>query len=165
MANIITAPRPLADQHQTSAFDCGIPALNEWIKKRALRNEGSGASRTYVICEEETVIGYYALAVGSVDPLKVSASLRRNMPAPIPVMVLGRLAVDLNYHNIKLGSSLLRDAILRTLQASRIAGIRAIMVKAISGEAKLFYKKYGFRDSAIEERLLFITVSEAEKCL
>jgi GNAT superfamily N-acetyltransferase len=87
------------------------------------------------------------------------------MPSPIPVMILGRLAIDQSYQNKKLGSFLLRDALLRTLQASHIAGIKAIMVEAISSEAKIFYKKHGFRDSPIEERLLFITIAEAERCL
>jgi len=161
----IRAPEPLTDLHDVTTFDCGDDSLNEWIKKRALKNEGLGGSRTYVISKRNIVIGYYALAVGSVEHEKVPTSLKRNMPAPIPVMILGRLAVDRNYRDQKFGSSLLRDALLRTLQASQIAGIKAIMVEAISNEAKMFYKKYGFRDSPIEERLLFITMTEVKKCL
>jgi GNAT superfamily N-acetyltransferase len=165
MTSNITAPQPLTGMHEVSSFDCGETTLNEWIKRRALKNEGQGASRTYVICEGEVVIGYYALAVGGVAHKEAPSAIKRNMPDPIPVMILGRLAVDQNYRNKQLGSSLLRDALLRTLQVSQTAGIKAVMVEAISDKAKSFYKKHGFRDSPIEERLLFITIAEVEKCL
>ncbi len=165
MTSTIKTPAPLTAQHAVSSFDCGEPSLNEWIKKRAHKNEELGGSRTYVICERDVVIGYYALATGSIDHHKAPSSLKRNMPDPVPVMILGRLAIDQNHQSKGLGSSLLRDALLRTLQASQIAGIKAIMVEAISDGAKSFYKKYGFRDSSIEDRLLFITITEAQKCL
>lgn len=165
MIRNITAPTPLTAQHEVTVFDCGNSSLNEWIKKRAFKNEGLGGSRTYVICKENNVVGYYSLAVGGIDHEKTPPSLRRDMPAPIPVMILGRLAIDQNYQNKKLGSFFLRDALLRTLQASQIAGIKAIMVETVSNEAKAFYKKHGFRDSPIDERLLFITIAEAQRCL
>lgn len=165
MLKNIVAPQPLKERHDTSKFDCGISSLNEWIKKRALKNEALGASRTYVICCKNVIIGYYSLSVGSVEPERVPSSLKRNMPKSIPIMLLGRLAVDKNYHSQKLGSSLLRDALLRTLQVSQDVGIKAMMVEAISNDAKNFYKKFGFRNSPIEERLLFITMEEVKHSL
>jgi GNAT superfamily N-acetyltransferase len=165
MANTINAPEPLTNQHNVDNFDCGEDTLNEWLKKRALKNEDRGGSRTYVICQNNVVIGYYALAAGSVVHQKVPSAITRNMPEPIPIVILGRLAVDKNYQNQKLGSSMLRDAILRIVQAEKILGIKAIMVEALSDEAVTFYKKYGFRDSPVEKRLLFITIIEAVKCL
>lgn len=158
-------PVPLTQEHDLRAFDCGEAALNTWLKIRALRNEILGGSRTYVLCDGICVIGYYALAVGGVEHKEVPSSLRRNMPSPIPVMVLGRLAIDKNYQGRKFGSFLLRDAILRTVQASKIAGIKAIVVHALSNEAKNIYVKHGFRSSPIDDKHLFITVSEAESCL
>ena len=165
MTNIITAPEPLTDKHDVSLFDCGESSLNDWIKNRALKNEVLGGSRTFVICNSNKVIGYYALAVGSVERKKVPSSMKRNMPEPIPVMILGRLAIDLEHQKKNLGTLLLRDAILRTLQASEIAGIKAIMVEALSNDAKSFYKRRGFRDSPLNEWLLFITIAEARESL
>jgi GNAT superfamily N-acetyltransferase len=165
MKSTLFAPEPLEAGFDVAQFDCGEVSLNEWLTKRALKNEEIGGSRTYVVREESRVVGYYALAVGSIEHKEVPSSLKRNMPTRIPVMILGRLAIDQNYQGNKLGVLLLRDAVLRTLNAARLAGIKAIMVEAISDEAKEFYKRFGFRSSPIDERLLFITVAEAEKSL
>jgi GNAT superfamily N-acetyltransferase len=124
--------------------------LDDWLKRRALGNEKSGASRTYVVCAGKRVIGYYALANGAVAHTEVTGKVRRNMPEPILVMVPGRLAIDRGYHGRRLGAGLLRDAILRTLQAADIAGIRAILVHAISEDAKKFYERCGFSPSPVD---------------
>src|ERR1700686_748786 len=123
----LTAPEHLTAAHDVSAFDSGVPGLDAWLKKRALSNEETGASRTYVICAGGRVVGYYALATGGVAQAQAQAPghVRRNMPNPVPVMILARLAVDRNWQGRNLGGSLLRDAILRTLQAAEIGGIRA----------------------------------------
>src|SRR5207244_1748363 len=107
-------------------------------------SQESGASRTYVVCSSNRVVGYYALANGAIAHNQVTGRVRRNMPEPIPVMVIARLAIDEAYQGRGLGAALLRDAILRTLQAAEIAGIRAILVHAISEEAKKFYERNGF---------------------
>jgi len=161
----ITAPEHLNPDHQLGAFDSGQPALDDWLKRRALDNDKSGASRTYVITAGDRVIGYYALAAGAVALASSPGRVRRNMPDPVPVMVLGRLAVDRAYQGRGLGQGLLRDAILRTLQAAEIGGIRAILVHAISEEAKRFYERHGFMPSPIDPMTLMITVADAEKAL
>jgi GNAT superfamily N-acetyltransferase len=155
----------LTAAHELSAFDSGVPGLDAWLKKRALANEETGASRTYVVCAGGRVVGYYALATGGVAQAQALGRVRRNMPDPVPVMILGRLAVDRNWRGRNLGASLLRDAIVRTLQAAEIGGIRAILVDAISEDAKRFYERHGFRTSPVDPMLLMITVADAKKAL
>jgi GNAT superfamily N-acetyltransferase len=159
----LSAPEKLRADHDLSAFECGEPALDDWLRKRALQNEESGASRTYVVCAGQQVAGYYALAVGAVAHAHAAGRVRRNMPDPVPVMVVGRLAVHKDHQGKKIGPGLLRDAVLRTLQASDIAGIRAILVHAISERARRFYEDCGFIASPIDPMTLMITVAEAAK--
>ena len=159
------APEHLTSEHDVSTFDCGNPDLNDWLKKRALPNEESGASRTYVVCSAGKVVGYYALASGGVALAKATGRVRRNMPDPLPVMILGRLAVERGWQGRNVGKSLLKDAILRTLQAAEIGGIRAILVHAISEEAKRFYERYGFSASPVDPMTLMITVADTRKAL
>ncbi len=161
----INPPEKLSPRHELSQFHCGEPTLDEWLRSRALQNEQSGASRTYVACIEERVVGYYALAVGAVAHTQAPGRIRRNMPDPVPVMVIGRLAVDQTAQGRALGPALLRDAVLRTTQAAEIAGIRAILVHAISERAKRFYEKWGFIASPVEPMTLMITVAEARKAM
>jgi len=160
-----SAPEKLSPDHDLSQFACGEPNLDDWLRRRALQNEESGASRTYVLCLEKRIVGYYALAVGAVAHIEAPGRVRRNMPDPVPVMVIGRLAVDQTVQGQALGPALLRDAILRTLQAAEIAGIRAILVHAISERAKRFYEKWGFVSSPLDPMTLMITVAEARKAL
>ena len=155
----ISAPCHLDAGYELEQFQCGEPALDAWLKQRAYRNEAHGASRTYVIADGNNVIGFYSLAVGSVAHRLVVGSLRRNMPAPIPVMLLGRLAVDLSMQGQGLGRWLLRDAILRTEQAAHIAGIKALLVHAYNKRALHFYTKYGFIASPINELTLMLPLA------
>ena len=161
----IGAPEHLDPSHDLSTFDSGVAALDDWLKRRALANEGTGASRTYVVSSERKVVSYYALATGAVALRTATGRARRNMPEPIPVMVLARLAVDLGRQGSGLGRALLGDAILRTLQAAAIGGIRAIVVHAISEEARRFYERCGFAPSPLEPLTLMITVADAERAL
>jgi len=165
MADALGPPAHLSPAHDLAAFESGVPELDDWLKKRALANEATGASRTYVVCAGGRVVGYYALATGSVGHAQAPGRIRRNMPDPVPVMILGRLAVDRAWRGRDLGRSLLRDAVLRTLQAAKIGGIRAILVHAISDEAKRFYEHYGFVASPIDPLTLMITVADAEAAL
>ena len=165
MADALGPPAHLSPAHDLAAFESGVPELDDWLKKRALANEATGASRTYVVCAGGRVVGYYALATGSVGHAQAPGRIRRNMPDPVPVMILGRLAVDRAWRGRDLGRSLLRDAVLRTLQAAKIGGIRAILVHAISDQAKRFYEHYGFVASPIDPLTLMITVAEAGKAL
>jgi GNAT superfamily N-acetyltransferase len=158
-------PEKLTPSHDVSQFDCGELTLNIWLKQRALQNEESGASRTYVVRAGNELAGYYALATGAIAHAQASGRIRRNMPDPIPVIIIGRLAIASKFQGRGIGTALLRDAVLRTLQAAEIAGIRAILVHAISNEAALFYKKHGFIPSPVDPMTLMITVAEAAKIL
>ena len=161
----ICAPEKLSAAHDLSQFHCGEPELDDWLRRRALQNEESGASRTYVVCVGQRVVGYYALAAGAAAHAHASGRVRRNMPNPIPVMVIGRLAIDVSFQGRGIGSALLRDAVLRTVQAAEIAGIRAILVHAISESAKRFYERSGFIPSPVDLMTLMITVTEAANAL
>ncbi|HEX8814721.1 MAG TPA: GNAT family N-acetyltransferase [Terriglobales bacterium] len=161
----VSAPEKLSSNHDLSHFESGEPALDHWLRKRALQNEDSGASRTYVVCIGRRVVGYYALATGAVAHIDSPGRIRRNMPDPVPVMVIGRLAVDQTVQGRAIGPALLRDAVLRTLQAAEIAGIRAILVHAISERAGHFYEKWGFTPSPVEPMTLMITLAEARRAI
>lgn len=140
----LSAPVPITDGHDLTSFDCGEPSLNDWLRARAISNERSGASRTYIVCAGTQVIGYYCLSTGGIDREEVPNALRRNMPDPIPVLVLGRLAVDRRHQNRGLGRALLRDAVHRALQAAGIVGAGALVVHALSDHARRFYLSSGF---------------------
>lgn len=157
----INRPEKINLSHQVDQFDCGNIQLNNWLKHRAFKNEIQGASRTYVVTVENVVVAYYCLANGAIAQTISTGKVKRNMPDPIPVMIIGRLAVDQNWQGKRIGKALLRDAILRTLQASEIAGIRAILVEAISEDAKQFYEKCGFTVSPIAPMTLMITINDA----
>src|SRR5208283_1121936 len=139
--------------------------MDDWLKRRALQNEKSGSSRTYVLCTGRQVVGYYALAGGAVTHASAPGRIKRNMPDPVPVMVIGRLAIDVKLQGRGIGPALLRDAILRTVQAAEIAGIRAVLVHAISERAKRFYEECGFIPSPVDPMTLMVTVREAVKIL
>ena len=160
----IGSPEHLNPEHDLSGFSSGNQVLDDWLTRRARANEESGASRTYVVCVAgKKVVGYYALATGAIALHRATGRTRRNMPDPIPVMVLGRLAVHTGYQARGVGRGLLRDAILRTLQAADIAGIRAILVHAISEEARRLYQSCGFSVSPLDPMTLMITVGEAAR--
>lgn len=154
----ITAPALLTSEHDLEAFDSGNSTLDEWLVKRALKNQNNGASRTFVICDDGKVIGYYALATGSVERDVATGNFSRGMPEPIPVIVLGRLAIDKEYQGKHLGSALLKDAMLRTVTISQNVGVRGLLVHAISEEAKRFYMNYGFQESPIDPMTLLMSV-------
>ena len=164
-ASDISAPEKLLADHDLADFNSGESALDDWLRRRALANEESGSSRTYVVCVGKRVVGYYSLAVGAVAHVDATGRVKRNMPDPIPVMVLGRLAVDQDFQGRGIGSGLLRDAVLRTVQAAEIAGIRAILVHALSDAAKHFYQRHGFMASPINPMTVMITVAEVVKTL
>jgi GNAT superfamily N-acetyltransferase len=159
----LTAPEKLTQHHDLVAFDSGETVLDEWLRRRAAQNEVSGASRTYVVRAGNRVAGFYSLAVGAVTHEQVPGRIKRYMPDPIPVMILGRLAVDKAFQGKGIGTGLLKDAVLRTMQAGEIAGIRALLVHAISDAAKRFYEAYGFIASPVDPMTLMITLAEAER--
>lgn len=151
---MMDVPRPIRTDDDLASFDSGNPILDSWLKERALRNEGL-ASRTYVVCGDGFMAAYYALAAGSVERSAVPGKIRRNMPEPVPVMVLGRLAVDRRCQGRGIGRALIRDAMFRALKAGEIAGIRAMLVKAIDVDASAFYRHCGFLEGPNPLTLLF----------
>lgn len=161
----LSPPERLSPDHDIASFRSGTAILDEWLRRRALANDANGASRTYVIRTGNRVIGYYALAVGGVAHADAAGRTRRNMPDPVPVMVLARLAVDETVQGSGLGRGLLRDAVLRTVQAADIAGIRALLVHAISDDARKFYEHCGFQASPTKPMTLMITLAEARRSL
>lgn len=160
-----TAPAPLTAAHDVSAFDCGAPSLNTWLVRHALTNQESHSARTFVVTASDRVIGYYALAAGSVVHAEATGKVRRNMPDPVPMALLGRLAVDKTAQGFGVGAGLLQDAVLRVAQAAEFLGIRGILVDAIDDQAKRFYEQFGFRPSATVPMKLMITLAEVERVL
>jgi len=152
----ITAPEPITSAHIPADFDCGVSSLNDWLKRQALKNEVSGASRTFVACKDLQVIGFYALAAGSVIRRQAPGKIKRKIPEPIPVMVLGRLAVDFRWQKNGIGRGLLKDAVLRTIQAAKYAGMRALVVHALSEESRKFYLRHGFLESPLNQFTLIL---------
>jgi len=126
------------------SFLCGEASLDDWLRRRALANQMSGASRTFVVCDEQRqVMGYYALAASAVSQTAATGHVRRGMPDPIPVLILGRLAVHSRAQGIQLGASLLRDAVSRASAVAEHAGVRALLVHALNDNAKAFYLRHG----------------------
>lgn len=156
----LSAPQPLMVTHFLDEFACGEAVLDEWLKRRAMANQLSGASRTFVtIDQDRRVYGYYAMAAGALSHQMATSSVRRNMPDPVPVMVLARLAVDQRAQGIKLGASLLRDAVNRAVMVSRNAGVRALLVHALHDRAKEFYQHYGFQESPLHPMTLMLRLN------
>lgn len=161
----LSPPELLTEDHQTDHFDSGEPVLDDWLKRRARANQASGASRTYVLCEAKRVVAYYALASGAIAQAGVPGKFRRNMPDPIPVVVLARLAVDRGLQGRGLGRALFRDAARRVTHAADTIGIRGVVVHAISEEARRFYIALGFDLCFVEARTLVITLQDLRAAL
>lgn len=156
----LSAPVPLADHHELTGFNSGVVELDDWLVKRARSNQANGASRTFVLCEGNRVMGYYALASGAVTPAEAPGKIRRNMPDPIPFAVLGRLAIDTTFQGNGIGRAMVRDAGLRLLQAAEILGIRGLLVHALSEDAKAFYLALGFTPSPLDPMMLMVTLRD-----
>jgi GNAT superfamily N-acetyltransferase len=156
---LLSAPTSLRSEHDLTTFDCSEPVMNDWLKRRALGNQSTGASRTFVVTDDALIVrGYYALAAGAVDHTVAVSTIRRNMPDPVPVMVLGRLAVDRTCHGKGVGADLLQDAILRTVRLAQEIGIRALVVHALHDQARKFYLHHGFSASAIDPLVLMVRI-------
>jgi predicted N-acetyltransferase YhbS len=159
------APEPLESQHEVDRFASSVDSLDQWLKRRAQKNQASGASRTFVVCEGARVVAYYALASGAVTVNEAPGRFRRNMPEPIPVVVLARLAVDRSLQGRGIGRALMRDAGLRVLQAADTIGIRGLIAHALSQNAKDFYVQLGFEPSPLDPMTLMITLADLKAAL
>jgi GNAT superfamily N-acetyltransferase len=154
-------PVLLTQDHQVNSFSCGESVLDDWLKRRALANNISGASRTFVVADDDyQVMGYYALAAGAVTHQESTRSIRQNMPDPVPVMVLARLAVDVHAQGMKLGAALLRDAVERCVLVSENAGVRALLVHAFHDQARQFYEYYGFKAAPSHPMTLMLRINQ-----
>jgi GNAT superfamily N-acetyltransferase len=162
----ISPPGVLVDAHRLDDFQCTSSDLARWLIHRARKNHRDGASRCFVVCDDQNnVIGYYALAAGAVSHEIAPGAIRRNMPDPVPVAVLGRLAVHANWTGQGIGRGLLKDAIQRTLQAAGQLGIRALLCHAIDVDAKAFYLKHGFVESPIDPMTLVLSLARLQEAL
>ena len=165
---MLSAPEPLADHHRLADFDSGEPSLDDWLKRRAARNQANGSSRTYVVCEgpaQNRAIGYYCLAAGAIGHAEAPSTMKRNRPDPVPVLVLGRLAIHKDHHLKGIGTALLNDAIRRAILAADIAGVTALLVHAISEQARRFYVSRGFIESPVRPMTLCLMLATVEQAL
>jgi GNAT superfamily N-acetyltransferase len=175
-------PVPLISTHVVKDFDCGVDSLNEWLCKRSLKNQAIGSSRTFVVTNgesekcglglcpsgapfQEIVIGYYCLSSAAIDRIELPKAKQRNMPDPIPAVLIGRLGVDLQYQGQKIGLSLLQDALHRIISASQSIGIAYILVHALDDGAKRFYEINGFVAIPEQPLTLFLSVATAAKAM
>jgi predicted N-acetyltransferase YhbS len=153
----------LTDAHRLDAFDCGVDALDRWLRQSARVAVASGTAATYVLCRDERVVGYYALAMSAVAHAQAPSRLRRGMPDPVPVVLLARLALDRSEHGRSLGGHLLVDALARCVRGGSEFGARAVVVDAVSAEAGEFYRHFDFRD--LDERRLWRRLSDVARAL
>ena len=161
----ISEPLPICSTFDLKNFDCGEESLNYFLQKKSIKNEVSGASKTYVCTVGNKVVAYYSLASGCVERKLAPGNIKRNMPENIPVIILGRLAVDKRFTKLGLGSQLLKNAILRSLNVSQTVGIKAVLVHALSEQAKSFYKQYGFVITPFNESMLLYSLDNLKKSL
>jgi GNAT superfamily N-acetyltransferase len=157
---MLAAPEPLAAHHKLDSFDSGVATFDDWLKRRAAANQTSGASRTYVVCNAGQVVGYYALASHAVAAVAATGRVRRNMPEPVPVVVLGRLAIARSHQGQGLGRALFQDAARRVMHAADAIGIRALLVHALSDEAKAFHLRLGLDASPLDPMTLMVTLGD-----
>lgn len=160
-----SAPRPISGADEVDHFDSGEPSLDAYLKGRASANHIEGASRCFVTCQEGSVVGYYALASAAVDRRDAPGRVRRNMPDPVPVILLSRLAVDRRHQRKGLGAHLLRDAIIRAVAAAEIVGVRALLVHALHEDARAFYAHFNFEPSPTDPLHLLLSLKDARAAL
>ena len=153
-------PQRICSELLSENFDCGENSLNDWLKKRALKNDLADASRTYVVCCDRTIVAYYSLHLGCIQHSEAVRKIKRNMPDPIPAIVLRRLAVDINHQGKGLARALIKDMFLRAIQVSDLAGTKAVLVKALNDRVTAFYQSFGFVQSKTDPLLLMKAIAE-----
>ncbi len=158
-------PQRISKELLTENFDCGETSLNDWLKKRALKNDLGDASRTYVVCCDHKVVAYYSLNLGCIQHSESVRKIKRNMPDPIPAIVLGRLAVDASHQGKGLARALIKDMFLRAIQVSELAGTKAVLVKALNDKVTAFYQFFGFVPSKTDPLLLMKAIAEVRASL
>jgi predicted N-acetyltransferase YhbS len=160
----VRGPEPLGPQHRLEGFDCGKPALNDWLVRHARQAQGSGSAKTFIVSEDDRVAGYFSLTVGQIDALDAPERIRKGMGQyPIPIVILARLAVCQQNQGRGIGIGLLQDAIRRTLLIAEQAGIRAMLTHPIDEQAAQFYSRFGFIPSPLREQQLLLLVKDARR--
>lgn len=159
-------PEPLNKDHNLTDFNSNYSELDEWLKKYAFQAKTSGSANTFIVTDNNLVVGFYSLTVGQVDVDDASERIKKGMGKyPIPVVILARLAVLHTYQGKGIGKALLKDAILKTLQIAEQGGVRALLVHAIDEKAETFYKRFGFESSPIRENQLLLLLKDAKKVI
>jgi len=160
----LRGPELLGAQHRLEGFDCGKPALNDWLLRHARQAQGSGSAKTFVVADDDRVAGYFSLTVGQVDTLEAPERIRKGMGQyPVPVVILARLAVSTQHQGCGIGFGMLQDAIRRTLRIAEQAGIRAMLTHPIGEEAARFYTRFGFISSPLREQQLLLLLKDARR--
>lgn len=161
-----SAPQALGASHLLEGFDCGKPGLNDWLLRHARQAQTSGSAKTYVVTEDQRLVGYYSLVVGQIDTLEAPGRLRKGMGAyPIPVVILARLAVAMQSHGHGVGAGMLKDAIRRTAAIAEQVGVRALLTHPIDEDATRFYLRFGFEASPVREQQLLLLLKDARRLL
>ena len=160
----LRGPEPLGPQHRLEEFDCGKPALNDWLLRHARQAQGSGSAKTFVVVDDDRVAGYFSLTVGQIDTLDAPERIRKGMGQyPLPVVILARLAVSTTDQGRGIGVGLLQDAIRRTMLIAEHAGIRAMLTHPIDEDATRFYTRFGFIASPLREQQLLLLLKDARR--
>lgn len=160
-----SAPRTICDTDDVGEFDSGEPDLDTYLRTRALANHVGGASRCFVTCRDGRVVGLYSLAAVAVERRSAPGRVRRNMPEPVPAILISRLAVDLSEQGSGLGAHLLRDAIARSVAAADLIGVRVVLVHALHERARTFYEHFGFEPSPTDPLHLLLLIGDARASL
>lgn len=160
----LRGPEPLGPQHRLEEFDCGKPALNDWLLRHARQAQGSGSAKTFVVVDDDRVAGYFSLTVGQIDTLDAPERIRKGMGQyPLPVVILARLAVSTTDQGRGIGVGLLQEAIRRTMLIAEHAGIRAMLTHPIDEDATRFYARFGFIASPLREQQLLLLLKDARR--
>lgn len=166
MSVVFTPARKLEPDDPVDIFDCGQPDLNHYLRRYAWSNQKANSAQTYIVRAGSTIAGYYSLSVAGVDhaavPPRVARGLARH---PVPVMLLARLAVSQDFQGQGLGAALLKDALLRTVQAADIAGIRAVIVHAKNEAVQQWYLRFGFEPGPIHPFHLFLLLKDIQHAI
>jgi predicted N-acetyltransferase YhbS len=163
---LLSAPEALNRGHFLESFDCGKPVMNEWLLRHALQARNSGSAKTFVVAEDDRVVGYYSLTVGQIDTLQAPERIRKGMGQyPIPVVILARLAVSIHLQGRGIGRGLLQDAVRRTLLIADQAGIRALLAHPLDDNTSRFYLHFGFAASPLREKQLLLLLKDARSLL
>jgi len=158
---MLTAPAALTAPHHVADFQCGKPALDHWLKHRALRNQAKGFTAVMVVFDQQRVVGYYGLAPTAVTPNSLPRGIRSGQPPdPVPCLLLGQLAVDQRYTGHGIGNGLLQHALMRCLQAANLIGGRALMANALDQQAASYWQRRGFLSTRDDPLTLFRSIAD-----